>query len=421
MPKQAESPKMSGKIAEFFDVLGNKSPSTISGYKSAIWSFFQFVLKLTDAEKQTYSPKVDAYFESHDSTAIYQDFKAFLQSPECQNKAPKGALQTFNQVFNFFALSDVVLSGKQRTILMNQLPTGGVISEETNLSREMLKQMLAHSDVKGRAILLTLASSGMRIGELLKLKCSDVHKPTKEVPAMWFNIAAKNTKNGTSRHTFCSTEAQIAVEEWIKVRPQYIEENKNRGTRLISDSQMLAGMTQKPPKDAGDNRLFPMSESSVAEMLADLVTKVTGENAKDANTGRSMIHAHGFRKFFVSKLADSVEMGIINLWAGHLTNLDKTYLKKTPEETVKLYLKGEINLYIEADENLVNQGIKNDQRLNEIRDNELQSSMRINRLENEKADLAAQVKKQAKDIEELHAMFAETLAILKDRQERDRA
>ena len=411
MAKQAESQEYTGRIAAFFDVLGNKSPSTKSGYKSAIWTFFQFVLNLTDAQKdpKTLSAAVDEYFASNPN--FVQDFKKFLQTPVFQEKAPTGALQTFNQIFNFFALSDVVFSKKERTLLMNQLPSGGVISEETHLTKDMLRQMLSHTtDVKSKAILLVLASSGMRIGELLKLKCSDVHKPTKEVPAMWFNIGAKNTKNGTSRHTFCSTEAQIALNEWIKVRPDFIRENQNRGLKLKN----VKGVK------TDDNRLFPISDNSVNELIAGLVEKVNGKEAKskDENTGRSLIHPHVFRKFFVSKLADSVEMGIINLWAGHLTNLDKTYLKKTPEETVKLYLKGEINLYIQTDDKLQDQGIRGEKRLNEIMENELQSSMRINRLENEKADLAATLKQQGKDNELLQQQMqeqAERFAMLEEK------
>lgn len=41
-------------------------------------------------------------------------------------------------------------------------------------SNATLRRILSHMDVKGRALFLVLASSGMRIGEALKLKLGDL-------------------------------------------------------------------------------------------------------------------------------------------------------------------------------------------------------------------------------------------------------
>ena len=41
-------------------------------------------------------------------------------------------------------------------------------------SNAELRRILTHMDAKGRALFLTLATSGMRIGEALKLKLSDL-------------------------------------------------------------------------------------------------------------------------------------------------------------------------------------------------------------------------------------------------------
>lgn len=82
-----------------------------------------------------------------------------------------------------------------------------------------LRRILTHMAIQGKALYLLLASSGMRIGEALKLKLSDL--ALGEDPAK-INIRGEYTKSGNPRLAFLSSEAKEALEEWLKVRPHYI-------------------------------------------------------------------------------------------------------------------------------------------------------------------------------------------------------
>jgi integrase len=82
-------------------------------------------------------------------------------------------------------------------------------------SNAELRRILSHMDVKGKSLFLVLASSGMRIGEALRLKVEDVDL-TSDPPKI--NIRGEYTKTGNPRIAFISFEARESLEEWLKNR-----------------------------------------------------------------------------------------------------------------------------------------------------------------------------------------------------------
>ncbi|MEM2027605.1 MAG: site-specific integrase [Candidatus Bathyarchaeia archaeon] len=79
-------------------------------------------------------------------------------------------------------------------------------------SNAELRQILNHMDAKGRSLFLVLASSGMRIGEALKLMVEDVDLAS-EPPRI--NIRGEYTKTGNPRIAFISSEAKETIQEWL--------------------------------------------------------------------------------------------------------------------------------------------------------------------------------------------------------------
>lgn len=325
----------STRLEQFFDDLGNKSPSTITGYRSAIWQYVKF--HYPDAARDECGKYVDRYFS--ENRDYHDDFKKFIQLT-MKDRAALSALQTFNQIHSFLRMCDVSFTKKEITQVKNQLPKGGVMSMEDDLDHDTIRNILQHTDIKGKAVILSLASGGMRIGELLQIRCEDVDLAS--VPAI-LKIRAKTatgkTKNGEGRITFISSEAGAAVREWIKVRGEYLQAVANKGTGLKN---------RKAPKDTADNRLFPFSDNTVNELFRDAVIAVYGKNEVDPNTGRSTRHIHQLRKFFLSQLSLAVSKEIAETLAGHSGYLTGNYRRYTTAQLKEEYLKGEHMLYIEA-------------------------------------------------------------------------
>ena len=95
--------------------------------------------------------------------------------------------------------------------------------------------------IHGKALTLILASSGMRVGESVRLKLSDIEFDRDPVR---IKIRAKYTKTGKRRITFISPEAKEAVEEWsseyvslslavLKSKKQFLEAVFSKGKEGI--------------------------------------------------------------------------------------------------------------------------------------------------------------------------------------------
>lgn len=412
MTKTAENPEKQGVIGKFFDLLGNKSQSTKNGYTTAIWSFFKFKLNLTDAQKADLDQYATAYFEGNPD--VVKDFRRFMQTETFQKKAPLGAKQVFLQLTMFFALTGHEIAKKDIKALENQLPRGGKASEEAYLDKEMLNQMLQHCDVRKKAIIEVLASSGMRIGELVSIRCEDVHLPTEQVPVTWLYL--RKTKNGRNRHTHISTEATAAVREWIKIRPSYLQSNSERGLALMSKKQKEAGLS-KNAKTTEDDRLFPMSENTVRELVAELVTKVSGENAKCGVTGRSLLHPHSFRKYFETQLTDAkMVSGVVKALAGQVTELEKIYVNMTPAQTAKHYITAEHALWIEGTPEQREAATNNSKKFEAINEAQQTSQNLINKLSLESMNLKDKLREQEATHSAQMAKMMEMVQAMEKRQ-----
>lgn len=90
-----------------------------------------------------------------------------------------------------------------RAMTLNRIPTNAEF-----------KKILLHSSIQGKAVFLSLESSGMRIGELLKSNIDNLYLE-ENPPRIQFR--GEVTKTGISRHTFFSREAKEALVEWLRL------------------------------------------------------------------------------------------------------------------------------------------------------------------------------------------------------------
>ncbi len=95
-------------------------------------------------------------------------------------------------------------------------------------SNAELRRILSHMDAKGRSLFLVLASSGMRIGEALKLKVEDLDLTS---DPLRINIRGEYTKTGNPRIAFISCEAKESLEEWLKIRGEELKTAVGRSAK----------------------------------------------------------------------------------------------------------------------------------------------------------------------------------------------
>jgi len=252
-----------------------------------------------------------------------------------QNRPPLSARQVFNQVNEFLSMNDVVITPKDTKRARNKLPKGGVATQEKDMDLDTLRSLLAHSDAKGKAIILALASGGMRIGELLSVTLKDIDLDSKPVK---INIRGKNTKTGYQRYTFVSTESALSIREWLKVRKKYLEASLKKGMHL-------KGRTTA--KSSIDNRLFPVSDNLVNQMFEQAVRNA-GLFDQDETTNRTTLHIHQLRKFFLSQLSLKAPKEIAETLAGHQGYLTNSYRRYTEAQLAEKYLEAEYLVTIQV-------------------------------------------------------------------------
>ncbi|CAD6493744.1 MAG: Phage integrase family protein [Candidatus Argoarchaeum ethanivorans] len=212
------------------------------------------------------------------------------------------------------------------------MPHGGIAwTDEKDMTNETIKKILAHGDIKTRALILTLVSSGMRIGEALQVGLGDLgldHEPPQ------INIRGSYTKTGERRTVFISQEARECVNEWMRVRTQYLKQATKKCNGI--------GTTKKID---GDERVFPFSDSVVRQLWSH-VLRDAGLYEIDTSTNRVKYRIHGLRKFFRSNLTLSVPVDIVEALMGHSNYLTSAYRRYSQKQLGEAYQKGERHLTI---------------------------------------------------------------------------
>jgi len=313
--------------------------NTIRAYRTGVMQFLKLVYgrdKLSMEEADELS--LQYLSEERDR---FQDLVKYVEWLR-DNYTPKSVGVKLGAVREWLAVNNWEPSAQQKRILRKLTPKQKVRSEEGILTREKIRRILQHLPIHGRALVLMLASSGMRLGEALSLHLEDVK--LHEDPARVV-VRQEYSKTGEGRVTFISSEAREALEEWLGRREEYIKSAQHRNNGLVK-----AGRAGR--KQSDDNRVFPFSQNVAERMWQNALDKA-GLNGKDRSTGRRKYRLHGLRKFFRSQLATALPTDVVEALMGHEGYLTGAYRKYTERELAEFYAKGEHVLLITPPESLV--------------------------------------------------------------------
>lgn len=318
-------------LSEFLELYRNDN--TRWGYQSALHTFVEFIYKIeregnriTNQEKAHFSELLNQYFaESRD---YYDDILKFAVS--LNDNPPKTAKAYIIGVKEFFAFNGNELTQRQWKTITLKLPKGGARTIEKDMESTIISQILQHTDLKGKALILTLASSGMRLNEALSITREDID--LKANPAL-ITIRGEYTKTGDHRFTFISREAIEALTEWLRVREKYLQSSANRNNGLVLHGKAT-------PKTTKDDRVFPFSDK-VAEQLWTTALTNAGLLSIDKSTNRKQLRLHQLRKFFRSQLALGCPVDIVEALMGHEGYLTDAYRRYTKSQMAEYYTKNE--------------------------------------------------------------------------------
>jgi len=188
------------------------SQSTVRAYKGALKDFFRILYGSSEPVEEL----AEKYFsERRNHEEDIQSFMVWLKG-----RPPKTVSLKLAAVRIFLMENGVELPQRYWRRLRGRIRGRRAITLDKIPSPAELRKILLHVPIHGKALFLVLASSGLRIGEALKLKLNDLELAPD--PAR-INVRGEYTKSGNSRAAFISREAREAVQEWLNVRDRYLE------------------------------------------------------------------------------------------------------------------------------------------------------------------------------------------------------
>ncbi len=257
---------------------------------------------------------LDEFIEKTKSQTINADeiHKDFVINLANKNLAPKTVGAWSASIRKFLSSNGIELKNTTQIKIYN-------VHEDTLPSKDDLKKGLSSCNLRARTIILLLASSGLRVGELRHLKISDIDLNSE--PGM-IRIKGLTAKERKSRITFFSNEAK-------QILQTYLEHRKNNGHQIAEESFLFA-----------TNDGVQMSYQNLQFILNNVFKKVSKKEGK-----RYGLHAHSLRKFFKTQLITAGVPGpIVDRLTGHARYLAREYELYTEDQLKEWYTKGMGNL-----------------------------------------------------------------------------
>ncbi len=284
-----------------------------------------------------------------------------LEISDLISKIKSGELEVFNVIQEFVNYCDKI-GRKPNTIKCWMAPTKGFLRKmgikiysedfkqnvrlpkeirerEEPLTKDLIVRILQVLPLKMRAVSLVAIASGMRIGEIVQLKISDIDfdsNPTK------IKIRGETTKTRESRETYLTEESTRIVMDYLTKYYGWTEGKTNESMQgtVIFDRITAVHKNKVTFKKSKKARAIGNCEASLRKH-----TQHIPELAKLNRNGRFQVHFHAYRKFFYTTVSNVVGPDYANALLGHRFYLD-TYYNMPKEKQKELFLKAEPYLTI---------------------------------------------------------------------------
>lgn len=231
----------------------------------------------------------------------------------------------------FCTMNDLVVNW---TKLSRKIPKGRQAADDRPPTLEEVKKILQYPDRRIKPIVLTMISSGIRVGSWDYLRWGHVEKIEKDGQLVAAKVKVYNTKSGRWYRTFITPEAYRAVLEYLNYR-QSMGETITREAPIVRDLlDTDKGGFGRPSKPN------PLS-SKIVKRLVELAIRSAGIRAKlEPGQRRHPFKAtHGFRKYFDTAAERHMKTLHVEQLLDHDTGLKESYNRPTEVDMLNDYLR----------------------------------------------------------------------------------
>jgi integrase len=257
-------------------------------------------------------------------------------------KLSAGSMANYRHALkHLYEMNDIALNWRKITKFGRMEESDGVAQKDRAYTNQEIQQMLAQSTERDRAIILLLASSGVRVGAIKSLCIR--HLTRIEEYSLYQLLVYPGYKD--QYITFCTPEAAKAIDSYLSYR-------KRCGEKLADTSPVFRTDFYAADLFKVRNRIKPLSTEGVSLAVSNLLCKAgllptTTEAVKRHEVQRN----HGFRKFVNTQMVQADLKGAAKeMLLGHSIGLDDKYYRPTPAQLLEEYLKA-VDLLTISDEN----------------------------------------------------------------------
>ena len=324
-------------LEEFLDscYTVSHSSATVNGYRNAITGktngFRKFLKERYDCDEIQLCIRIKS-----DELDVYQILKNYVVFLDKARLMPNSIKQFFHAVKGYLIhLGIEVYSEKCKQYV--KLPKI-LRKRKEAITKEILVRVMSVVSFKLRVVFLVAISSGMRIGEIGGLRLSDIDftsTPTK------IRIRAETTKTREERETFLTSEATVALKDYLK---RYFDWNESQENPLLKNKNIF-GRTSIGKYIRKRNVNEQRASVDLLENILHEQLKRIPEFSGIGENGRRIFHFHALREFFYTTTSNTAGSNFAHALMGHHSYLD-TYYSLSEKEKIKLYQKCEPYLTI---------------------------------------------------------------------------
>lgn len=258
---------------------------------------------------------------------VYKVLDEYVTYLSKSGRAPNTIKDYLTIAKKFLRFYGIEFSNDKLKEMIDMPRTHGITQDRIPTIEEM-KAIVYSTNIRGKAMITMLVSSGMRIGELLSLRVKDIDFGTQHTTV---RLRAEVTKDRLARTCFISDEATKLLQKYLGERIHnqdlYIFQGRHHGVRADGSIYQNSNFENKPITYWNADYIFTIA------------VKKVGIFEKDDHN-RDRIHLHVLRKFFFTQMVPILGREITEALMGHKAFYDSAYRRFTESQLGEHYLKG---------------------------------------------------------------------------------
>jgi len=360
----------SKKLTSFLEEYKIRNDNTFRAYRYHLISFFEYHnIKNIDSyikdtrlmekeEKLPYLDNMTKKIEKYWTYINYDKKNAF------KGKTPYvflSAIKTF-----LISQNSLELDSLWQKLKKNGHGNHTVTNLATPTKEELIK-IFNQADLEAKALFMVQLTSGLRIGKITNMTFDNIDLNHK-YPRIYF----PSGKNKYPVKTRITPEAKKFLKQYQEQREKFIEIRRKRGAHNREN-------------ELDTNRVFAMITGNAQQIWKTMLINA-GLYEQDKNTKKPKYGTHCLRRYFLSHFTDR-NWG--DVFAGHITPVNKAYLQYTHEKLDEEYIKNSQNLNIFTDDTEQKELLKiNTKKLEEAQQKNQELEKRISTLQDKFKRLA---------------------------------